>query len=1371
MMDTDADHITWTSLDDKVSARDRAVHDVVRDALAGVTAAKVWSRFEFVTLGGASFDVDLLVATPAGAFFIELFDHPGDLVIGEKTWRLMREGAVVDIVDDPVRALSVCARLFREVLDNELAQDRTHAPPITPLIVLTQPDFDVRSDSNASASHVVHLPGGHLRPTLAAALRDGDVPGESGRPTFTRAVLERLGLAMDRVGVGRSGKIKRVRDWRCTRLIETSANHQDFLAARPKSNDERRVRVFTSPADTSREQKERLHRAARREYELLEGLRHHGILQVQEFVDDRSRPALVFEHPPRTIRLDHHLELRPDLTLKERLELVRDVTEAILYAHRKQVAHRALTPRSVRVVRDVARGGVKVYNWQAASNAERRTGSLHGTQHIDDYVAQDDAVHLAPEVFMGLNVGEAADVWGLGVITYRIFAGQPPAESVAGLHRRLRSEKGLRLSASANGVPASLEALVFAATHPVQSQRTRSVKAFMEALQEVWREVVGESDHGDPIDPLEAQPGDELEGRYKVIRRLGSGASATALLVRDVEVDREYVLKVAQTERDRVRLEREAEDLNKLSEAKHVIELRDVVNVHGRHALAIEYAGETLRERLTTQGRLTLDDLGRFGDDIFAMLEELESAHVLHRDIKPANIGVGPAGKSTRQLMLFDFSLAGVALDQIHIGTTAYRDPFLSVRGRWDARADRYAAVLVLYELATGTLPVWGDGQTPPSMDEAAELVVEPALLPVSVREKLEGFFRRGLHRHDASRFDHPSEMRNAWRAIFEDTTQTTHDDVEASIEAASHTTRLEDLEVSETAREALDRLNVISVGDLLEMSDQSLFFRRGLSSSVRKEIQELRNALLLRLPGIQEPDAEDERDYARMSLTRCLDYALDKDADQLFEILGLNEPDGEVRFATRGDMAEALGRERAEFETFFEDIAKGWSRKTSLEPLRDDVVRALEANSGVMGADELASALLTRRGALTGERSQRMAMGGAAARIAVEAEESTTEPRFWMVRVGERAFVTNMPNAGGVLRALGAKASELAAAQPLRSTSAAFEELQRVLTEQGAAPMRKARLRAIAALASPTAALSSRSEFYPVGMSAERALRLSKGVLASLQEVTQEEVAERVRSRYPEAEPLPTGDALHALMESLEVPMRWDATRAGGRGAYVYDRVQPLILASSTTRVTSAYPSLHGGASARDPRALERDLDNAWEWGGFRVLMVPERDMSEGIRRVTERFEGGVVVNGDEVWLEVFEQAVATFPKLGWDLLERGDSPQATEREVFNFDKLVRTWVLPRVEERLSGHAGAEVILVHAGLFGRYARLGAMQVLERWSDSAGTSTGPRCVWLMLPTDGQSREPHIDGEAVARTSPSQVTHLPRWWFRGREERV
>ena len=164
-----------------------------------------------------------------------------------------------------------------------------------------------------------------------------------------------------------------------------------------------------------------------------------------------------------------------------------------------------------------------------------------------------------------------------------------------------------------------------------------------------------------------------------------------------------------------------------------------------------------LRER----PRLSLDLLERYGTDLLEALVALDKANVDHRDIKPANLGVREQRSDrAKHLVLFDFSLSRAGAASVEAGTPPYLDPFLgtATRPNWDSAAERYAATVTLFEMATGQTPRYGDGLTYPAViaDEAS---LEPGLFDPSVAAALTDFFRRALRRDARQRFHTATEM------------------------------------------------------------------------------------------------------------------------------------------------------------------------------------------------------------------------------------------------------------------------------------------------------------------------------------------------------------------------------------------------------------------------------------------------------------------------------------------------------------------------------------------------------------------------------------------------------------------------------------
>ena len=157
-----------------------------------------------------------------------------------------------------------------------------------------------------------------------------------------------------------------------------------------------------------------------------------------------------------------------------------------------------------------------------------------------------------------------------------------------------------------------------------------------------------------------------FQAAIRVIRRLGQGGCSVVLLVeKDGE---EFVLKAASDPDNNSRLRDEAEILDKLRH-NHIVAQCGTLEIGDRFAFLMHPAFankeerriETLRDRLRHEGRLHIDLLQRFGEDLLEVLKYLEEeAGIPHRDIKPDNIAIGQIKRGDKlHLVLFDFSLSG----------------------------------------------------------------------------------------------------------------------------------------------------------------------------------------------------------------------------------------------------------------------------------------------------------------------------------------------------------------------------------------------------------------------------------------------------------------------------------------------------------------------------------------------------------------------------------------------------------------------------------------------------------------------------------------------------------------------------------------
>ena len=218
--------------------------------------------------------------------------------------------------------------------------------------------------------------------------------------------------------------------------------------------------------------------------------------------------------------------------------------------------------------------------------------------------------------------------------------------------------------------------------------------------------------------------GDSL-GPYRVLEKLGAGGMGEVYRARDTRLDRDVAIKVlpSATAHDAEhlgRFTREARAISRLSHP-HICTLFDIGEDHGRTFLVMELvAGETLSRRLQG-GALPLDLAIRIGSEIASALHAAHTQGIVHRDLKPGNIMLTPAtagSAGSPQAKLLDFGLAkwhepsgggdptaavaDATAPGTILGTLQYMAPE-QLEGRpVDARADLFAAGVVLYEMVTG---------------------------------------------------------------------------------------------------------------------------------------------------------------------------------------------------------------------------------------------------------------------------------------------------------------------------------------------------------------------------------------------------------------------------------------------------------------------------------------------------------------------------------------------------------------------------------------------------------------------------------------------------------------------------------------------
>src|SRR5918995_1935440 len=265
---------------------------------------------------------------------------------------------------------------------------------------------------------------------------------------------------------------------------------------------------------------------------------------------------------------------------------------------------------------------------------------------------------------------------------------------------------------------------------------------------------------GDPlIDTL-------FDGRYLIIRKLGSGGMANVYLAHDQELGRRVAIKILDDRHARdaqfvERFRREAQNAAGLSHPS-IVSIYDRGEAEGTDYIAMEHVeGRTLKELLVARGP---SPLGIAIDYTRQILSALRFAHrngIVHRDIKPHNVIVDGEGRV--KVMDFGIARAGAASQMTEagsiIGTAQYLSPEQARGAPVDQTSDLYSTGIVLYELLTGTVPFNGETPVEIAMKHLSQVPAAPSTHRPEIPRDLDYVALRALAKDPSDRYHSAEEM------------------------------------------------------------------------------------------------------------------------------------------------------------------------------------------------------------------------------------------------------------------------------------------------------------------------------------------------------------------------------------------------------------------------------------------------------------------------------------------------------------------------------------------------------------------------------------------------------------------------------------
>ena len=271
------------------------------------------------------------------------------------------------------------------------------------------------------------------------------------------------------------------------------------------------------------------------------------------------------------------------------------------------------------------------------------------------------------------------------------------------------------------------------------------------------------------IDASDNDPmlGQLLDGRYRLIRKIGEGGMGAIYRAVHTEIVRTCAIKlltgVSPGKDDAIaRFKREARNSCRIDNV-HAVTVYDFGQTdEGLLFLAMEFIDGRPLSRVIAEHRvLPIERVIHITNQIAEALGAAHALPMIHRDLKPDNIMITRKGANTDFVKVLDFGIAKALADEggenltktgFVLGTPVYMSPEQLLGEELDARSDIYSLAIIVYEMLSGRLPFEGDNLQAVMMKRVMSDPIRLRVAAPSLSESVEQAVMSGLERNRESR-------------------------------------------------------------------------------------------------------------------------------------------------------------------------------------------------------------------------------------------------------------------------------------------------------------------------------------------------------------------------------------------------------------------------------------------------------------------------------------------------------------------------------------------------------------------------------------------------------------------------------------------